>query len=61
METETLTQNEKGYIKLYKNSRGYNWEIKNYEEKDPKALKDLIKDLEEINLIMIEKFGGQND
>jgi len=60
MEKETQ-QTEIGYIKLYKNSKNYNWEIKLFEGKDSKAFKDLIEKIDELNNIMLNKFGAENE
>jgi len=56
---ETI-KNDKGYIKLMKMTKNYNWEIKAYEEMDEKSFADLLKKLDELNNLMILKYGGIN-
>lgn len=55
MEKEII-QTDIGYIKLYKNTRGYNWEIKLHEGKENEQFKQLIAQIEELNNIMLTKF-----
>ena len=55
MDKETI-QTEKGYIKLYKNTKGYNWEIKLHEGKETEAFKELAEQIDELNNIMLNKF-----
>ena len=59
VDSEVIAKNEVGYIKLYKNTKNYNWEIKLHEGKDTPAFKLLIDQLNEINIEMLTKFGGQ--
>jgi len=54
---ETIVSNELGYIKIYKNSRGFNWEIKIHEGKDVAEFDKLITKLEALNNTMLTKFG----
>ena len=49
--TDTLKGTPVAYIKIYKNTKGYNWEIK--------QLSTDIKALEKLNNEMITKFGDQ--
>ncbi len=56
MEDKAQPTKEVGYVKLYKNSRGYNWEIKEYLDTDHTALKALAEGLEEIDAIFKNKF-----
>jgi len=58
MTIETKETNEsRDSIKLIKNTKGYNWEIKLYSEE---AGFDLIDTIEELNEKMKSKFGGQD-
>lgn len=59
MEKQTIVNQDKGYIKLYKNTKGYNWEVKMYEGKLAKEFEELMKQLEEVNSEMLDKFGEQ--
>lgn len=59
MEDKSIIQTEKGYIKLLKNTKNYNWEIKLYEGKDTEAFKKLIEDIETLNNIMLSKFSQE--
>ena len=52
---ETI-QTEKGYVKLYKNSRGYNWEIKCFVGDEQKEHEKLIKQVESLNVLMLNSF-----
>jgi hypothetical protein len=58
VETTTIANDNRFYIKLIKNSKNYNWEIKGYEGLDESAMKTLIERIESFNAIMINKFGG---
>ena len=55
MEKETINT-DIGYIKLYKNTKGYNWEIKMHENKENESYKKLIDNINEIDEIMQSKF-----
>jgi len=50
--------NEAGYIKLYKNSRGYNWEIKAFLGSNKEDFKPLIKTIKELNTEIEETFSN---
>jgi hypothetical protein len=50
---------ENGYIKLIKNTKGYNWEIKIHENKDGEVFKKLIEQIDELNTMMKERFGNE--
>ena len=58
VETEVIAKNEIGYIKLYKNTKNYNWEIKLHEDKNTEQFKLLIDQLDKLNTEMLTKFGG---
>ena len=49
--------NEIGYIKIVKNTKGYNWEIKVYENMDIEKMRDLKSKLNILNTEMIEQYG----
>ena len=57
VDTEKIIDN-RFYIKLIKNSKNYNWEIKGYEGIDKEAMEKLIAQIESFNAVMINKFGG---
>lgn len=57
-ETTTIINENRFYVKLIKNSKNYNWEIKGYEGIDEAAMKLLIEKIDEFNAIMLNKFGG---
>lgn len=52
-------ETEKGYIKLYKNSRGYNWEIKAYEGMNQEEFKLLLKKIKELNTEIEMEFSNE--
>lgn len=56
-ETEIMPV-DKGYIKLYKNSKGYNWEIKVFTENNEKV-EDLVKRQVEIDLNLRQEFDNE--
>ena len=58
VETATIANDNRFYIKLIKNSKNYNWEIKGYEGIDKDGMERLIEQIESFNAIMINKFGG---
>jgi hypothetical protein len=58
VETTTIANDNRFYIKLIKNSKNYNWEIKGYEAMDKDGMIRLIEQIESFNAIMINKFGG---
>ena len=47
---------DKGYIKIYKNTRGFNWEIKAFEDMDTDSYKELINKVKELNSLIEELF-----
>jgi hypothetical protein len=51
------TPETKPYIKLFKNTRGYNWEIKQISTKP--LDNDFIDEIERLNIKMLEKFSNQ--
>ena len=51
--TQDITQEQKSSVKVTKNSKGYNWEVKVYDE-DPDKIFDKLVDLE---LKCQDKFG----
>lgn len=53
-----LVQNEKGYIKIMKMSKGYNWEIKAYEDMDEAKYNELIEKIKRVDSVINEKFSG---
>lgn len=55
-----IVRNDKGYIKLMKMTKNYNWEIKAYEDMNKASFEDLLKKLDELNNLMILKYGGIN-
>jgi len=58
VDTEKIINDNRFYIKLIKNSKNYNWEIKGYEGIDKEAMDKLIEQIESFNVTMINKFGG---
>ena len=50
---------DKGYIKLIKNTKNYNWEIKGYEDLDVAVMKELIKKLNELNSELVKLYGNE--
>lgn len=58
MDKETIAQNEVGYVKMYKNTKGYNWDIKIFEDTDEVKFEKLILQLKALDLTMQETFGG---
>lgn len=52
--TKTIT--DKAYIKLYKNSRGYNWEIKAYQDVTDEDLSKIKEKLLKINNDLANEF-----
>lgn len=50
---------EKGYIKLTKNTKGYNWEFKLYEDCEESAYNELINKIKRINELLVESFGNE--
>lgn len=56
MEKQETKTEEKGYIKLYKNSRGFNWEIKAYEDMDEKVYDELLAKILKLNEQIQEEF-----
>jgi len=57
VEKETIARYETGYIKLMKMSKGYNWEIKYFEDMNMPTFQVIMKNLEEIDSKMQEKWG----
>ena len=53
-----LSNIQSGYIKLSKNTKGYNWEIKVLDEKE-KDLKKVIDEVTRLNDEMIARFGEE--
>lgn len=52
--TQQMTMEQKSSVKVTKNSKGYNWEVKVYDEDPTKALEKTI----ELELICQEKYGA---
>ena len=49
---------EKGYIKITKNSRGYNWETKMQEGADLEDFKKLVENIKAIDNLLADEYGG---
>jgi len=54
---ETLQIEDKPYIKLIKNTKGYNWEIKFYD----KDIDNILPKIIELNNQMIDRYGASVD
>jgi len=50
---------EKAYIKLYKQTKGYNWEIKGYEDTDFENMNLLKEKINKLNDELLEMFAGE--
>lgn len=57
MQDKEVIKTDIGYIKLYKMSKGNNWEIKLFDNEAD--LKPLIEKIEELHNIMLNKFGSE--
>jgi hypothetical protein len=53
-----MVANDVGYIKLDKNTKGYNWEIKAYDNMDEKKMLDLIEKINRINGVLLNYYGN---
>jgi len=53
----SIINNDKAYIKIIKNTKGYNWEIKLFEDIDMEKIKDLQEKLKIVNQDMIKYYG----
>lgn len=56
MEKETVVNLETGYIKLYKLTKTYNWEIKLFETYNLDKYQEIIDTLQRLDQTMHEKF-----
>ena len=54
---DSKAENQKGYIKIYKNTKGYNWEIKALEDFSVDNYKELVAKLQQINNEMLNNFN----
>ena len=59
METE-ITNEKQDSVKLIKNSKGYNWQIKRYYNYNETKPEEVIKQLQDIDKELGRKFGGNN-
>jgi hypothetical protein len=56
----STAEKERESLKLTKNSRGYNWEIRIFPKKDQQD-NDWIKRIEVINNEMLKRYGPQGE
>jgi len=54
--TQQVTMEQKSSVKVTKNSKGYNWEVKVYDDNPDKALEKMI----ELELKCSEKYGEKD-
>jgi hypothetical protein len=47
---------EQAYIKLYKNSKGYNWEVKAYQKTTSEQLAEIKEKITKINNELLDEF-----
>lgn len=57
MEKETIVKTDAGYIKLYKMTKVYNWEIKLFEEYDEAKYQEIIDTLHKLDKKMHDTFN----
>jgi len=57
-EEKIQVANDKGYIKLIKNTKGYNHEIKVFDDCDEKKMLDLIEKLNRLNGVLLNYYGN---
>ena len=60
LQPQIAVANDVGYIKLDKNTKGYNWEIKAYDNMDEAKMRDLIEKINRINGVLLNYYGGNN-
>ena len=60
MESEkiNLGENTNGYIKLIKNTKGYNWEIKMFKSDNLLEITRIKDDIKMLNDLMVNEFGS---
>jgi len=49
-------------VKLEKNSKGYNWELRlDFDRHEDGAVEETLKELEEINKKLLKTYGGESN
>ena len=57
--TEQTTNEQQDSVKVSRNSKGYTWEIKRYYDFSQTKPEAVIKQIENINKELQQKFGGE--